>query len=474
MYYRLKEQYCLRGWQKLPWALVNRKEHTTVMISRNAMEALMLCNGRIDTTLPLLPQAATALLPELEKAGIIERCEPGAPFDPKQEYRCYPARYIQTAHWSITGRCNYRCRHCYMWAPEARLGELDHQAVMDIVEQLAACGIMNVSLTGGEPLVRRDFWEIVDALLARDIRITTIYSNGKLVTDAFLDQLEQRGIRPEINMSFDGIGYHDWLRGVPGAEKAVEEAFLRCKVRGIPTGAEMCISRRSAAGLRASVKRLAAWGCAHLKVNPIGNVGAWKEGGYGEAISCEELYRLYLDYIPQYYADGMPLTLQLGGFFWASPRSPETYEIPLQKDCRNPDTMCLCGHARSVLYISAEGRALPCMALSGMEIQKEFPLIREKGLAACLTDSRYMRLIDTRATEYFARNPACKTCRYALQCLGGCRASALESTPENILGPDPYACALFTGGWIDKIHRAVQAAIRERNGETVNPCKQDG
>ena len=62
------------------------------------------------------------------------------------------------------------------------------------------------------------------------------------------------------------------------------------------------------------------------------------------------------------------------------------------------------------LFISAEGRALPCMALSGMDIQEECPLIPEIGLPRCITDSRYMRLIDTRATEVLRHNPECQTC----------------------------------------------------------------
>ena len=80
------------------------------------------------------------------------------------------------------------------------------------------------------------------------------------------------------------------------------------------------------------------------------------------------------------------------------------------------------------MYISAEGRTLPCMALSGMDIQQQFPLIGEIGLAAC---------------------------EYALQCLGGCRAAALETMPEDILSPDRATCAIFKGGWAEKIYRQM-------------------
>jgi len=456
MFYKLHEKLLLRGWQKLPYAVVEQGVSRPLFISAKEMQALQLCNGLIDVDLPLVSQETRDLLKTIEEKGFIAPCQRGDTIRPEQEYMLYPARYIRTAHWSITGHCNYRCKHCYMSAPDAKFGELSHEEIMSIAQQLIDCGVMEVSLTGGEPLVRKDFLEIVDALLARGITITTIYSNGKLVTDKLLDELAARGIHPEFNMSYDGVdGWHDWLRGIPNAGQIVEDAFLRCRAKGFPTGAEMCIHQGNKHLLRETVKRLGELGCSSLKTNPISNVGAWKEGDYGESISMQELYQIYLDYIPRYYEDGMLLSLQLGGFFSATPKRPGEYDIPSMKHCSNPDKTCVCGHARMVMYISAEGRALPCMALSGMEIQDEFPLIPEMGLARCITDSRYMRLIDTRATEVLEHNPECKTCKHAMECLAGCRASALETNPTDILAPDPAACEIFKGGWVEKIQQVM-------------------
>ena len=469
MYYKLNENYLLRGWQKLPYAVVDKRRQRPIFINAKEMRALELCNGQIDLSLPLIPQEIRDMIPQIEKNGIIRACEPGDAIAPEQEYKLYPARYIRTAHWSITGHCNYRCKHCYMSAPDAKFGELSHDEIMSIVQQLIDCGVMEVSLTGGEPLVRKDFMEIVDALLAGGIRITTIYSNGKLVTDELLDALAKRGIHPEFNMSYDGVdGWHDWLRGIPNAGKIVEDAFLRCKEKGFPTGAEMCIHHGNKHLLRETINRLAELGCRSLKTNPISNVGAWKEGGYGESISMQELYQLYFDYIPHYYEDGMPLSLQLGGFFSASPSRPDRYDIPCMKHCSKPENTCVCGHARMVMYISAEGRALPCMALSGMDIQEEFPLIPEIGLAQCITESRYMRLIDTRATEVLAHNPECAKCKYALQCLAGCRASALETSPTDILAPDMAICGIFKGGWMEKIAELMKNILPQEKSEAAS------
>lgn len=235
----------------------------------------------------------------MEKRGLIAPCQREYTIRPEQAYKIYPARYIRTAHWSITGHCNYRCKHCYMSAPDAKFGELSHETMMAMVQQLIDCGVS---------------------------------------------------------------GWHDWMRGIPGGGKIVEEAFERCKEKGFPTGAEKCIHQGNKHLLRETVKRLGEMGCRSLKTTPVSNVGAWKEGGYGESVSIDELYQMYLDYIPCYYEDGMPLSLQLGGFLSATPERPGEYDIPSVKHCGDPDKACVCGHARNGHVYFCGG---PCAALHG-------------------------------------------------------------------------------------------------------------
>lgn len=133
MFYRLNEKLLLRGWEKLPYAVVEKGVSRPLFINATEMQTLQMCNGLIDLSLPLVPQEVRDLLPVLEKRGIIIPCQRGEGIHPEQAYRRYPARYIRTAHWSITSHCNYRCKHCYMSAPDAKYGELSHEQVMDIV-----------------------------------------------------------------------------------------------------------------------------------------------------------------------------------------------------------------------------------------------------------------------------------------------------------------------------------------------------
>jgi radical SAM protein with 4Fe4S-binding SPASM domain len=199
-------------------------------------------------------------------------------------------------------------------------------------------------------------------------------------------------------------------------------------------------------------------------------VGEWRNNGGGESIPMGELFRLYLDYVPQYYEDGMPISLMLGGFFSADPREPERWDVPLYRYPIDPGKCCVCNHARMVMYISPEGRALPCMSLSGMEIQEKFPLIPEDGLAKCITDSFYMNFINTRADKVLEHNPECADCPWRNWCLGGCRASGLDGSGQtDLLYKDPACCMMFKDGWI----RRLTELMKEIRPRASGPVTED-
>ena len=58
-----------------------------------------------------------------------------------------------------------------------------------------------------------------------------------------LDQLEKRDMKPEFSISYDGLGLHDWLRGVKGTEGMAIRAFDLLHQSGFPIGIEMCIHK---------------------------------------------------------------------------------------------------------------------------------------------------------------------------------------------------------------------------------------
>lgn len=456
MYYQLKSNYALRGWQRLPYGLLNTEKNQVSLLAPNFFEPLRMVAHGIEAESILLNDSDRENLKKLEQLGIIEATEERPILSKKQEYKVYPARLIRSAHWSVTGKCNYRCKHCYMSAPHAKCGEPSHETCMEIVRQLAECGIQLVSLTGGEPLVRRDFLDIVDALLENDIRITAIYSNGRLITPQFLDELEKRGIHPEINMSFDGVGWHDWLRGVEGAEEDVIRAFKLCKERGFPIGAELTLHQGNRNTLRESINLLASLGVTHLKVGPAIEVGEWTTNKEDMSLTDEEAYEIYLEYLPHYIEDGQPLYLHLSSFFISNP-DKKSYRIPARKHVKpeKAHVHCLCGHARNSLYITADGKWMPCMPMSGKEdLAAKFPSVYDTPLQQALEDSFYISCIEKRLDEYLEHNPKCQACEHKYNCASGCRGQG--ATEKDYLAIDDSICLLFKGDYIPRLEKMME------------------
>ena len=459
MRYIIEKRYRLCGWDKLPYAVVDRKYAYAHFVSKEDMEALLLCDGKTDFSRPSVPDALLARLEKYKKRGVIRLCEEGEELSPSQKYRLYPSRYMESIHWSVTGRCNSRCKHCYMSAADAKYGELPHEQVMKIIEDMGRCGVLSCSLTGGEALVRSDFWDIIDALIAQDIMIRGIYSNGLLVNERFLEGLKARGLKVPIYLSYDGVGYHDWLRGIDGAETAVRRAFELCQREGFPTGSVMCVWKDNRHVIRDTIRYLESVGCSYFKINMISPKGAWKEGNYIKdyGIPEDEVLDLCSDCLDMFYQDLPKMEVTVGSFFSSDGRMPDEYMIPVFHVCESVEKAKLCAHARNTMYISPEGRAMFCLSFSGAdeEFQRQFPLVQEEGIANCLNDSRYQELLYTSASEIFAHNEKCHDCRYQRFCLGGCRATAMSYHSADILSVDEFACRMFREGWIKKIQEKV-------------------
>ena len=460
--YILTPTWSFRGWKKLPYAVQSLYFPKTEFFGEDDWALFSVCDGRTGIDWATLSDAQQDKYEQWEKNGLIHRAEDGEQLKPEQEYRFYPARFKQGVQWSITGKCNYRCKHCFMSAPHAAQGEPSWDQLMAMLDAFERCGIKSVNLTGGEPMVREDFWDLVDEIRIRGIIIPTLYSNGLLITDEFLDELQKRGLRPAIQFSFDGVGHHDWMRGVDGAEQTVLDALDRCRMRGIHTNATMAVFRDNVHTIRATANLLALHGCDSLKTGLATPAGEWNH--YPKHyLTQAELYQAYLDYIPRYFEDGCPLSLSLDSFF-VHDKTLDRHYSPIEKNIPEESfgKALMCGHLRRELYVSPQGNVLPCMSMVGGPLEKQFPNMLETPLEEILDDgSFYMDAINCRVSDFMDHNAECQSCEYRTGCCGGCRAQAVMAYPEDYLAIDPVTCVYFKEGWSKKKSEVLNA-IKDR------------
>ncbi len=459
MIYKLKRNYILRGWDKKAWVLVHRPENSYRTLTQTEFQTLLLCDGNTNLEADYVTDDIRKVLKQLEKESIVEPMESASSLEEDQNYHYYDNRFVRSAFWSVTGKCNYRCRHCYMDAPEGALGELSHEQAMELIDQMAQCGILRVNLSGGEPFVRKDFWPLVDRILSHNITISQVYTNGWLLTDAVLDEFEKRKLKPEFSISFDGVGWHDWMRGISGAEEAAIRALKLCIKRGFPTNVEMCIHKGNQDTLRETVSLLSDIGVPALKTSNVMQTELWRKNSEGNAMDIREYIEAMIRYIPYFYQDGMPMNVTLSSVINLKRGSRDYEVIPIKHNGEESSTAhYLCGAARYAGYITPEGRLLPCMPMTACKEQELFPLVQDIGLKKGLSDSFYMDIVDSRIRDLLAVNSKCAACAHKYQCGGGCRAIALEQT-GNLMGCDGNYCILWNEGYVERIQETAEVAI---------------
>jgi radical SAM protein with 4Fe4S-binding SPASM domain len=124
--------------------------------------------------------------------------------------------------WDFTRKCNLSCKHCYSNSGASSQHELTTKEALNAVEQLADFGVTALAFSGGEPLTRKDFFEVASHAVERGLYVS-VATNGTLLTKENVRKLKQTRIN-YVEISIDGASpqTHDEFRGVPGAfEKAI-------------------------------------------------------------------------------------------------------------------------------------------------------------------------------------------------------------------------------------------------------------
>ncbi|MBR2779183.1 MAG: radical SAM protein [Firmicutes bacterium] len=460
MRYILDERYRFRGWQKSPAGIFDTHRKEAIFLPKEQYLFVLYFDGAHDLDEETLPEEKKKFLEELKRMGIVRPAGFAEFLKPEQEYRTYPAQYKKQAHWSVTGACNLKCRHCFMSAPNAKHGSPSHEQIIAIADQLAECGVFQVGLTGGEPLIREDFLDIVDALNEREIGIDVIFTNGWLVDEAFLDELEKRHVHPPFQLSFDGVGMHDFLRGIPGAEERTISALKLLQKREHPVSVSMCMHRRNRHVLRESVNLMASLGVRSMKCGGMMQLGEWARPELADLqLTNEEELQMFEEYIPQYFEDNAPLSIMMSGVFMYTP-GDERWSIYNHSECSAEDEMLApsCGVLRHNFYIGAEGMVAPCMGMADCGYAKNFPNLFETPLREILGDSEFNRLCNAKVGEVRDAAGKCRDCRFIDRCTGGCRNAALMAG-DDYYGIDPDICWFFENNGEERITAAAEEAF---------------
>jgi len=142
------------------------------------------------------------------------------------------------AQWLITRKCNYRCRGCNVWKEQDKR-ELSTEEVKRGLDILKDLGIVELVISGGDPLLRKDAPEIIE--YASNLFVTTVYDNGSMAKQ----NVEALRNVDFVALSLDSLDpeKNDYIKAVPGAWKKAMDAVETLHNEGINVSVTPTISQ---------------------------------------------------------------------------------------------------------------------------------------------------------------------------------------------------------------------------------------
>jgi len=160
-------------------------------------------------------------------------------------------RTPKSLHLTITNRCNLRCLYCSYFSSAADVeNDLPGTEWTQFFEELNRCAVMDVSLGGGEPFLRKDLRELIQSIVDNRMRYS-ILTNGTLINREMATYIAETKRCNNVQVSIDGSTseVHDLCRGKGNFEKAVRGARHLLDA-GVKTTVRVTIHKNNVGDLR--------------------------------------------------------------------------------------------------------------------------------------------------------------------------------------------------------------------------------
>ena len=451
--YILNPDIALRSWRLVPYAYYRKGVRYAKGLKKEEFEFLLKCDGKTEL------EGELPLAEKFLDMGFIAHAKDEAILSEWQKYLECDNRYFPAMSWMITGKCNYNCLHCFNAADNAPImSEWTIEEAKRLIEQAQKCGINAFTITGGEPMLHKNFFEIVESIYAHGMHLEDLNTNGSFLDETALEQFRKIGCNPLIKISFDGIGHHDWLRNRKGAEADALRAIRLCLENGFRVKVQTNVHRLNIESMLPTAEMLDEMGVDEMRVIRTSESPRWKENADGSCLEVEEYYESMLEFADRYIKKKHNMTIDIWQFLTVFPRT-ESYRLrPVEYVAGEyRDSMPVCRGNRGMIAVAADGNVYPCMQMSGYFSAKNNFLgnVKKEGLQPILQKGKYLSEVCATLGQLSENNETCAVCPYFKHCGGGCRALALAITGDKF-GIDPAKCLFFQKGW----HRKIEETFR--------------
>lgn len=314
----------------------------------------------------------------------------------------------------ITRQCHTRCRLCYVSSGEKQTDTLSRDDVFRAVDQMADMGITFIALSGGDPLAREDFLEILRYIRERHGITPGLSTSLLALEDEVTKVLRDLGTVVQVSLDGSCAEMNDWNRGAGTFEKAIGGVEM-LKKHEIPFRFAYVINRHNVRDVENMVSLAAKMGAKEIAFGKVKLAGRASEVDGEAAPEVADMaaayHTLYRSQILNRQSDFVVRC---------------KHNQPLVTGLQDRVGYLPCGAGRTFVHVSHNGDILPCSLLSN---QREFRIGNVK------TDRLEDVWIKSAVYDFFRTSTvedieACTDCAVKNLCGGGCRADAYLRTGD--------------------------------------------
>ena len=325
--------------------------------------------------------------------------------------------------WETTAGCNLECSHCRRLdvSRELMRNDLSHEESLRLIDQLAAGGKPLLILSGGEPLMRPDVFDL--AACARGLGLpVALATNGTLIDRRVAERIAAAGIR-RVSISLDGADAqtHDEFRRIPGSFEGALEGIAQVRAAGIPVQINTTLARHNAHQLTDLFSLVERIGAMALHVFALVPVGCGVEIADHEMLSPEESEDILTRFYELAKASRLETRATCAPQYSRIARTRAAADRKsgaLTGEAPDPGRGCLAGTA--VCFVSHEGKVFPCGYLPA-----EAGDVRRQAFGEIWAKSVVFNQL--RRPELLGGK--CGRCEFVKVCMG-CRARAYAQTGD--------------------------------------------
>ena len=322
--------------------------------------------------------------------------------------------------WNMTYKCNLKCAHCYINAGNISTDELTTEEALDLIDQIAEVSSPLLILSGGEPLVRRDFMEIVEYATSKKLKVA-LSTNGTLITEHVARKLSDLGI-VYVGISIDSPDpqWHDMFRGVNGAFQAAIAGLKNAAKAGLSTGLRYTITRYNVGDAPSIIDLTLKLKVPRVTFYHLSAAGRAKSIGKDWYVTPSQYFN-FIDYLIQVSKK------YVGALEIETTMAPFDGICIADKIAKSSEEFWKClevvkaqgGCGRKIISIYPNGNVYPCQFVDFMFVGN----VRQQRLKELL-DINNPSLRYFIETEKFLKGPKCSTCPFKSICKGGDRIRA--------------------------------------------------